>query len=357
MSTFILDDIRVMEKLDSKNMHGSIALLSEQMREVWQAGKRMSWRPSKKIKNVLVVGMGGSTLGTHVIQSLYRSVLRVPVLIANDYHIPQFVDTETLVIVSSYSGSTEEPVAASKEALKKKAQVVMICSGGEMAKLAQSKKIPALIFPVTANPCGSPRMGLGYSIVGQMLLCARAGLITVTERDIRAMCVTADGMEKKFSLSIPTIDNPAKQLAKSMVNRTVWFVGAEHIAGNAHIAANQTNENGKRFAGYFLIPELNHHLMEGLPLPKENKKQLLFVLFDSHLYDARIQKRFAITKTVLAQHSIGFVTYVPQSKTRLEQVIETLVFSSYASFYSALAVKIDPTAIPMVDFFKAQLKK
>ena len=60
------------------------------------------------------------------------------------------------------------------------------------------------------------------------------------------------------------------------------------------------NENGKRFAGYFALPELNHHLLEGMVNPKSNKDSLFFVLFNSSLYHQR-KKRYEITKDVLAK--------------------------------------------------------
>jgi glucose/mannose-6-phosphate isomerase len=129
------------------------------------------------------------------------------------------------------------------------------------------------------------------------------------------------------------------------------------LGGNAHIGANQMNENAKRFAGYFLVPELNHHLMEGLVYPKTNSKNVLFVFIESNLYDKRIQKRYEIGKQVLDQHKIPVVSYIAQEKNALAQVFEVLLFTSFASYYSALLEGIDPTAIPVVDFFKTQLKK
>jgi glucose/mannose-6-phosphate isomerase len=117
------------------------------------------------------------------------------------------------------------------------------------------------------------------------------------------------------------------------------------------------NENAKRFAGYFLIPELNHHLMEGMMLPKSNQKDLLFVLIESTLYDEQIQKRYKITQSILDKNRIAYQVYQCQEKTKLAQVGEILLLTSYMSYYSALLEGIDPTAIPFVDFFKEQLKK
>ena len=152
-------------------------------------------------------------------------------------------------------------------------------------------------------------------------------------------------------------ENPAKQAALKTTNASVWYIGSEHLAGNAHIGANQMNENGKRFGGYFVVPELNHHLLEGTQQPRTNPENLLFILIESGLYDARVQKRYEITKTIFQKSHINHTSYRCQEKKGLAQVAEALLFSSYTSYYAALLEGIDPTAIPFVDFFKEALAK
>ncbi|MBU0546186.1 hypothetical protein KKA13_02935, partial [Patescibacteria group bacterium] len=116
-------------------------------------------------------------------------------------------------------------------------------------------------------------------------------------------------------------------------------------------------ENAKRFAGFFLFPELNHHLVEGLSYPKTNSSRLVFVLFESALYDLRVQKRYEITKKIFDKNNIKYLEYKCQEKDKIAQVCELLVLSGYLSFYSAMVEGIDPTAIPNVDFLKDNLKQ
>jgi glucose/mannose-6-phosphate isomerase len=157
MSSSILDNLQKIKKLDSQNMLGSLELLGNQVAQIAH-GKRFSLPKSyTQVANVVVLGMGGSTLGSHVIKALYADTLPVPVEIVNGYHVPASVTAKTLVIVSSYSGTTEEPVAAGKEALAKKAKVVTISSGGTLKTWAEKNKLPAFVFTTENNPCGSPR--------------------------------------------------------------------------------------------------------------------------------------------------------------------------------------------------------
>lgn len=358
MSQTILDNKKDILKLDSKNMLGSIELFGKQIEQVWSVAKKLKIPAGyKKIDNIVVVGMGGSALGAHVIKELFKKELAVPVEIINHYNVPAFAGKNTLVIASSYSGTTEEAINAAQEAQAKKAKVVVISAGGTLAFWAKKNKIPALIFPTEFNPAGSPRMGLGYSIFGQIAILANAGLLKVSLPEVRKATTAIAQYDRMFGVNNSEENNPAKQLAVNLLDKSVWYVASEHLCGNAHAAANQMNENAKRFAGYFIIPELNHHLMEGMIYPKNNKDNIRFVMFESDLYDKRVQKRYAVTREVLDKNSISHLSYKCRGKKPLEQVCEILVLGSYISYYSAILEGIDPTAIPFVDFFKAQLKK
>ncbi|EKD43915.1 MAG: hypothetical protein ACD_72C00073G0001 [uncultured bacterium] len=357
MANNILNNIDEIKKLDSKSMLGSLELLSAQVEEVLDCAKKLKIPANyKNAKNIVVLGMGGSTLGAHILKSVFFDKLKAPLEIVNGYHVPEYVDKNSFVLVSSYSGTTEEALFAMKEAMKRKAKMAVISSGGDLAKISAAMKIPGLIFTTNNNPCGSPRMGLGYSIVGQMILFAKAGLIKLSPKDIKNIIFVLKKYNTEFGVS-NVGKNLAKEMARNLFGRSVWYAGAEHLSGNAHAAANQTNENAKRFAGYFLIPELNHHLLEGMIYPESNKNGLGVVLLESALYDVRIQKRFDVTKKVLDKNEIKYWSYIAQEKDKTSQACELLVFGSYVSYYGALLQGIDPTAIPFVDFFKEQLKK
>ena len=354
----MLDDKIKISQLDSKNMLGSIQLLGKQVEEVLVLAKKVKVPGSyKKVNNLVVLGMGGSALGAHLIKSVFLASLKIPVEIVNGYDAPKFVNEKSLVIASSYSGSTEEVVSAAVDVRRKKAKVMVICSGGKLADWAKQNKIPALVFTTSNNPCGSPRMGLGYSIFGQIALLVNVGLLKLSPAEVKNALQTISKFNLLFGLDNSEGKNPAKQLATSLLGKSVWYLSSEHLAGNAHIAANQMNENAKRFAGYFIIPEMNHHLLEGTSFPESNKNDIKFVLLQSQLYDKRVQKRCEITKQVLDNKKIPFTSYKCQENKKLLQACEILVLGSYVSFYSAMLQGIDPTAIPLVDFFKDQLKK
>lgn len=357
MST-ILDNLVKIKQLDSQNMLGSLQSIFKQVEQIAAEVQKCTIpQDFKQVRNVVVAGMGGSTLGAHIIKTLFANELTVPLEVINYYQLPAFVNADSLVVVISYSGTTEEALAVLEDARRRQAKILVVTSGGELKKKVETLHLTALVFSTENNPCGSPRMGLGYTAIGPLLLLNKIGILTLSKEATKEIVAALQRYEKNWGVKSATANNLAKQSAYELLGRSVWYIGAEHLAGNVHVAANQMNENAKRFAGYFFIPELNHHLMEGLQFPVDNKNNLSFVLVESTFYDEHIKKRFAVTKEILKKNKIPLVSYVCRGKSRLAQVAETLVLSSYLSYYSALLEGVDPTAIPIVDYFKAALKQ
>lgn len=334
------------KKLDKANLLASIELLGEQCAEAWHEVKKIKIPASYRgVENIVIAGMGGSALGGHLIQSLFADKLKAPIEIVRGYTLPKYVGPKTLVILSSYSGNTEETLSAAADAKKRKAKIVGLAAGGRLEKFLRSNNYPAYIFKPTYNPSNQPRMGLGYSIFGQLGLLAKCGLLKIDEKEINQAIAPLNHN-----------DGTAKTFAEKLKNKIPIIVASEFLTGNAHIIANQINENAKTFATYFELPELNHHLMEGLKNPAANKN-LKFVLLNSSLYHPRNQKRYQILKEVLRKNKIDFIEYQPKAKTKFQQSMETLLFGSYVSFYLAMFYNLDPAPVPWVDFFKKRLGK
>ncbi len=354
----MLNNIIKIKQLDSQNMLGSLQLLSKQVEQIWNTAQDLKIPANyKNIQNVVVLGMGGSAIGADLIRNLFADELKVPVEIVNGYNIPKFLNNKTLVIASSYSGGTEEVVEAVKKAKSQKAKIVVISAGGKLKAFAKRNNLPALIFTTENNPCGSPRMGLGYSIVGQLILFSKVGLLKLSTKQVKEIIKTLAYYDTLFGVLTPEKENPAKQLARKTIDKSILYVASEHLLGNAHISANQMNENAKRMSAYFAIPELNHHLMEGMMNPANNKDGLLFIMLKSDLYHKRVGKRYDVTKKVLNKNGIQNEIYQMKEKDALLQACEALVLGSYISYYSALLKNIDPTDIPYVDFFKKEMTK
>lgn len=354
----MLDNLSQIKNLDKKNMLGSIESLADQCRQAWQDLKGVNLPKNyRQIKNIVAVGMGASALGAHIIKSLYGPEMKKTFEIVNDYHLPAYVNKDSLVVLVSYSGSTEEVLSCLAEARKKQTKLLIITSGKELAMAMKKNKIPGYCFAPRFNPCGAPRMGLGYSLFGLLILLGRIQLIKFSENEADKTIKLMEKYSHLFGAASPLANNLAKQLAQTVFQRIPICLASHALAGSLHTAVNQINENAKTFAAWFVLPEINHHLMEGLIFPKKQiKNDLIMVFFESTLDEMKNQSRLSLTKAVAKKMGLETTNYLLQEKSRLGQIFEMLVLGSYASFYLAMLYGIDPTPNPTVDWFKRNLR-
>ena len=353
-----LDSPTEIKKLDSRNLASSIEQLDNQCEQVFGEIAKLQINPDfANAEKIVVCGMGGSALGADVIESLYFNELRVPLEIINDYHLPGYVDSHTLVILSSYSGTTEEVLAAYDDAKSKQAKILAITSGGDLGQKIRSGEVEGYIFDPKYNPSGQPRMGLGYSILSQVLILAKLGFLEFSQDDLNKILVAIRKVNSQSFVDVVTENNKAKQIAKKFVNKIPFLFASEHLVGNIHVFANQLNENAKVLSSYFTLPEVDHHLIEGLPSTNEIHERVIFFFLKSNLYSPKVLKRYDITKTLAEKNGFEAVVFEPQFQTKLEQVFEFLTFGSWGSFYLAMLYDRDPSPIPNVDFLKREMSK
>lgn len=301
------------------------------------------------VHNIVVSGMGGSALGGRILANLERQVLRVPLIVSTEYHLPNFVNEKTLVVVSSYSGNTEETLTSLNEAQARNAQIFVLASGGKLAQLAITKNLPNYIFDPKYNESGQPRLGLGYNIMALVSLLSRCQLINPPV----SMSELAEFLEfhQKWS------QMEGQKIASQITGRIPLILASEHLKGVAHDFKNQLNENAKNVAAYFDLPEANHHLLEGLSFPKSNSDNLAAVFFTSDKYHPEVRRRYPLTQTVFHKQHIPTVAIEAKGPNTFFEAMYMVQLSSYISFYMSQLNGIDPGPIPWVDFFKDEIHK
>lgn len=351
-----LDDIAAMNKLDPSGVLKSTGLFPDQCLQAWQESSLVKFPDEyKKVKNVVVAGMGGSRFTPKTIGALLRKKLTVPYEICEDYTVPAYINSESLVILSSYSGSTEEVLSAGNDALKKGAKLAGICMGGKIAGFLKQNNAPAYIFNPKNNPCGQPRIGGGYLLMGHLGFINALGLAEIDEKEVAGAIEFARSTGKKYLAEIPASQNQAKQLAMFLKDKHPFIITAEFLKGFGNGFANQINETAKMISDYRYISELNHHLMEGLSRPATLHQNGVFVFILSKLYSNSIQKRFKITKDVVEKQKVATHEITLTGPDKLSHVLEGYTLSSFTTYYMAMLYDTDPVAIPWVDYFKEQL--
>ncbi|MEK7188844.1 MAG: bifunctional phosphoglucose/phosphomannose isomerase, partial [Patescibacteria group bacterium] len=336
----------------------SIYNLGNQVLQAWEEIQRINIAENfKNIANVVISGMGGSALGGRVVDSLLVDRVRVPIEIISDYKLPAYINNQTLVILSSYSGNTQETLSAYHDALNKDAQIFAITTGGELGSLLTKNNNLAYIFNPKYNPSHQPRMGLGYSISSTLAILSLTKVLYISDDEVANIVQKINQEIESNSLDVTLGRNLAKGIAFKLKDKIVNIISSEHLSGISHAFKNQINENSKTFSNLFEIPELNHHLIEGLQNPRMVLKSLIFLFIESELYSLELRKRYPLTKEVLGKNNLDYVAIKLKLSTKLEQIFELLTIGSFVSFYLAMLYEIDPTPIPWVDYFKARLSK
>ncbi len=351
-----LDDIETIIARDSAGVLQSTGQFCDQCEQAWsEASSCLFPTQYATVDAVVVPGMGGSGFMPRTIKELFADRIKTPYEIIDGYSLPAYVDRKTLVILSSYSGSTEEVLACAQQALAKRASVTAVTAGGRVAQLMKDHDMTAYIFNPRHNPCGQPRIGGGYLFMGHLGLLSALHLIDISDAEVHNAIVHARTVAKTCALGVPAAQNPAKQLALRLKDTHPFIIASEFLRGFANGFANQINETAKMISDHRSIPELNHHLMEGLAHPDTLATNALFLFIASGLFDHRIRKRFILTADVVSKQQIATHTITLKGNTKLAQVLEGFVLSGFTTFYLAMLYDADPVAIPWVNYFKDKL--
>ncbi|MFH2019317.1 MAG: bifunctional phosphoglucose/phosphomannose isomerase [bacterium] len=357
MTKTILDNRSEIKKIDKSNVLGSIEALPDQIQDAWDNTKSITFPASySSYKNVVVSGMGGSALGSYVIKNLFKDELKIPFEVVSHYSLPSYVDSDTLVLLSSYSGTTEETLSCADSAKEKQAKIMVITSGGKLAELAKENNWPLYLINPKFNPSGQPRMAIGYALFGQLALFTKLGLLNIKDEQVKTLVSGLRNLSPKLTVEAVE-NNTAKFLAYSAFDKLIVLSGAEHLIGAVHVTNNQLNENAKTLTAEWHLPELNHHFMEGLSHPKIISDLTIFLLYNSHLYSPALTKRVEITKQLIEKMGHQVEVIQATAPTKLEQVCEVIMLGAYFNFYLAMLYGVDPAPIPNVDWFKAQMSK
>lgn len=342
-----LNDLEAIKKIDPQDTLGSTSQMLEQCTAAWAEVNNLKVEPIEGIQNIVFCGMGASVYGALVLRSLLGRNLPYPTEVVSDYYLPDYVGKNTLVVLTSYSGTTEEVLSCAQDAKAKGAKMVVLTKGGGLAEFAQDNKIPAYIFDGKLNPAGIPRLGNGYTILGLIGLLNKTRVIDIEEKEI------TDALER-FKEKAPDIRQQAQDIFGMFENKIPIIFAAEHLSGNAQIIRNQFNETSKTFSSYFLIPDLNHHLMEGLQFP--TGAPLQFVVFDSPNYSEKIRKRVGLSIDVVKKNKYPVLEFVTSGQTEYDDFLEVLYYGSFVTLYLGLLYNQNPATNPWVDWFKDQLK-
>lgn len=305
-------------------------------------------RPGSDIRNVVIAGMGGSGIGANLVESLTFGRIPIPITVIKSYNIPQFVSPHTLFIACSYSGNTEETIAALNKALLKRAHVIVIASGGKILDIAREYNLFYIQIPGGSN---SPRANLGYMMIALLYALYHTNLIGA------AFIKETENAIEYLDRSEKAIQTEAELIAKKLKGKLPVIYCDQRLQAMATRFQQQLNENAKQLAHVNTFPEMNHNELVGWKFP-ENVISMLQViyLYSDHDHE-RVEKRMEICRDIFEKKSNNIIDIVGEGASLLEQYYYLIHLTDWISYFLAKENGVDPDPVEMIDFVKSELGK
>lgn len=343
------DDIK---KLDKQHIFDAIDAQPAQLRLNFADGMsdKLSLEFGLGVHNIVFAGMGGSALAGVIVKNWLGAQLTVPLEVVRGYDLPGYVGGRTLVIVSSASGNTEEAVSCLTNAQRKGAQIIVMSSGGLLEKAAKKK----VLLDIALQHYSQPRLGVFADIKALACVLENLGLTGKVDmrRELENVANFLDTQKAQWNLDAPD-DNVARSIAKQLHGKASIIYAGPTLASAGYKWKIDINENAKQTASCNVYPELNHNEMQGWLFPENKHAQV--VELHSTLDSERIQKRFVVTRQVLAKHGYEPIEVEVVGSTHIQQLLSTIMLGDYVSAYLGVLNGIDPSPVELVEKFKKEL--
>lgn len=298
----------------------------------------------KKITSVLICGLGGSGIGGTIIQDIISKNSRVPILTIKDYSVPNFVNGETLVIASSYSGNTEETLSALEKCIAKGAEIAIITSGGKLKDITEKNKFNSIIIP----PGHPPRAMFGYALTELFYLLNHYEIIDNSfKSDFENSIKLLESKKSK-------IKNQAMILAKKLRGQTPVIYVANGFEGVAIRFRQQINENSKMLCWHHVVPEMNHNELLGW---RTNTNNLAVVYLRNKSDYKRNGVRMDINKDIISKYTKNITEIFSQGGSLIENTLYHINLGDWTSWYLSEMNGVDAIEIDVINLLKEKLSK
>lgn len=326
-------------------MKALVEAFPNHLREALAIGRAAQLKPTtRKIENIVISGLGGSGIGGKIVSQIVADKAALPILCTNDYVLPAFVGPNTLVIISSYSGDTEETVAAMQEAVAKGAEIACVTSGGKIGAYAKEHGLNHIIIP-GGNP---PRSMFGYSSVQLFFVLRNYGIVDSSfEKEVEASIALIEG-------DIQNIRTQSKNIAEKIVSRIPILYSEASYEGLAIRWRQQINENSKMLCWHHVFPEMNHNELVGWTGGDNRVAVIIIRNNDDH---KRSQIRMELCKKLIGEKCDTVIEAWSKGNSRIERTMYLNHLGDWLSIDLAEMRNEDAVAIPAIIFLKNELSK
>jgi glucose/mannose-6-phosphate isomerase len=344
--------------IDSMNFLEAVAGLPEQLASAHELAAKVhldGLPRAQDIRNIAVLGMGGSGIVGDVVAAAFNDELPVPLVVLKQMRAPAFVGPSTLAFAVSYSGDTEETVSMANAFVECGAHLLSISRGGELAAIAQ--RTGAVHIPA---PDGYlPRAAIGALLAPLLVTLFRLGLAPGAHANLM---MAQQQLAVRRAKCLPEVEgaaNPARELARK-VGRTIPLIygGGALGAVAAYRWKCDVNENAKALAFWNSYPEADHNEICAWGQHGDITRQLISLIELRHGFEhRRLGPRFDLTRDIISECLYQVASVDAEGDGRLAQLLDLMYVGDWFSCYLALQNDVDPGPIDAIFDLKARLEE
>ena len=334
---------------DSDNLHNVLKLSWQQIENAWKSIDLAALH-NKKIDNIIITGLGGSAICGDILKNFLCNELSIPLAVNRTYDLPLYAGENTLVVASSYSGNTEETIAALKSAIKKKCLIVAMTTGGEVERLARENKICI----AKLREGYQPRYALYNSFFTLLRIMQELNIIDSQDSIVANIIDLLKNLSNEWGQETGAAFEFAAAI-KDCIPVIYSATDLNDSAGKRFKA--QLNENSKVHAWAGEYPEMNHNEIVGWESVKESGLKYKAITIMDNDISPRINKRIAIVNDLFSKEGIDILSIKGNSISFKERLIEVIYFCDWVSYYLALLNKKDPGEIDFIHALKKRMEE
>jgi glucose/mannose-6-phosphate isomerase len=329
-------------KLDPENLKHDILETPSQSEQGYKLAETVDISSILKEQpnQVVITGMGGSSIASMLLKNFLQDE-RLKITVNQDYTLPKWVDSKTLVIASSYSGNTEEPISAFKEARRAGCSIIVVSVGGKLEEYARVSRIPMITLPSGYQP----RSALSIQFFAILRLLERLRLIPFKAVDLPKF-------REDLKLQLPTLEKNAISLSEKLAGKTPIIYTSTRFSAVGYRWKTQLNEDAKTPAYCNVFPELNHNEIDGFDKLNANFHAIFLRFEDDH---RRIQQRMNFTKEILLKKGVPATDIGIRGSSILTKMFSTIILGDLTSYFLALRYKTNPSRVDVIEELKKNL--
>lgn len=346
---------KVLSKIDKQNMFAVLYDFPVQVCNAVDIANKVKINKVnvKNFKNVIINGLGGSAIGGDLLRSYVTDEVTIPIFVNRNYSLPAFAGKETLAIISSYSGNTEETTSAFKEALKKNCTIICITSGGTVEKMA--KKHGKLVIKIPGGL--QPRCALGYSFFTLLILFTKLKFIKDKAGDINETIINLEQSLSEYT-NLTFDSNEALRIAAILKDKLPVVYSSVDVLDVVNLRwRGQISENAKILAYGNLYPEMNHNELVGWKLNEDVLKKIVVIFLEDKNDNPRVKMRMKITEKVYKKYANNILHLNSDCNSKLARLFDLIFLGDWVSYYLAILNQVNPTPVDAISYLKNELEK